>query len=251
MAKDHFSPSTTTSASGGGQILFQEGGSAAKAICPDLLLRLRYDALMRQLEAMRALQERSAARFFSWVTLSIGTLLSVYVIATAMVPSFSVLLPFLVVTAGVQASFYLHSMDFARVCARAMESRINRLLEAEILIAARLEEAYSYPLDEPKLGGITLGKPERFFSAYALHWCCVWLFFFLAGALSGWSALDASHRIFYAVSLGTWAGLNGLYLAWYFIGRYDIAAVQRILDESDFSPIVGASSSSTAPSARA
>ncbi|PTY00941.1 hypothetical protein DB346_15145 [Verrucomicrobia bacterium LW23] len=217
-----------------------EGVRGPVTVSAEMLLRLRYDVLMRQLEGMRAVQERSAARFFTWVTITIGVLITVYLLAVVD-PRLHAVLPFLVVTIAMQAAFYLHGMDFARVSARAMEARINRLLDAQLLVAARLEEVYSYPLDEPKLGGVAMGRPERFFSAYALHWCCIWMFFFCNGALYGWSALAESQRITYAVLLFSWAGAHGYYLAWYFLRRHDITAVELKLSESEFSPIIASS----------
>jgi hypothetical protein len=194
----------------------------------DSLTALRYDALSRQLERMRGMQYGYFTKFFSWVIVTGFTFVLIYL---APFPGAQMVLPFWVVTAGVQASFYLHFVDFARVHARALEERLNVLLEEEVLVASRLEDAYFYPLEKPKFSGLVLTRPTTFFSAYTTHWVFVWAFFYLFGALQAWEAAG-TYRFFYFLLLGSWSALNVGYLAWYFIRQRDEKRIAAMLREA-------------------
>lgn len=189
-------------------------------------LRLQYDALTRQLERMRGMQYAYFSKFFWWVIVTFFVM-----IYLAIYPqSFATLaLPFLVVTAGVQASFYLHFVDFARVHARALERKINQLVGDQVLLGAEIEDLYFYPLDHPKMSGLSYAKPLGFFSVYTLHWCGLWLFFYVVGVyLSVWilGLGDlAAYTLPYYLLLAVWTLGNVLYLLLYFGRGHDLKAV--------------------------
>jgi hypothetical protein len=190
------------------------------------LTALRYDALTRQLERMRAMHYSYFAKFFTWLTVTLVIFLILYLLPFSQAQA---VLPFLVLTAGVQASFYLHFTDFARVHARWLEEQINQLLGQDTLVASRLEAEYFYPLEQPKFSGVILTKPLTFFSVFTLHWCGVWGLLFVLGLVRAWPELG-SWQTAYGVGLGSWTLLNAGYLGWYFIGQRDekkIAAMLR------------------------
>jgi hypothetical protein len=202
-----------------GRMLHHRGGVS------DSSAALKYDALTRQLERARAMQTAYFSRFFSWIILTGFTFVILYLVPY---PAAQALLPFWVVTAGVQASFYLHFVDFARVRAADLERRLNLLLGEKLFLEAVLEADYFYPMEKPKLGGVILSQPASFFSAYTVHWLFLWSFFFLFGALAAWQAL-AGYRLFYAVLLASWAALNVGYVSWYFLGHADESRIARRL----------------------
>lgn len=195
-------------------------------------LRLQYDALTRQLERMRGMQYGYFSKFFWWV---ITTLLVMIFLVVYPNTLGYLVLPFLVITAGVQASFYLHFVDFARVHARAVERRINQILGAETLLGAEIEDLYFYPLDQPKMSGFSFAKPTGFFSIYTLHWCGLWAIFFSYGTyLSYWTfSLDSdlkAGQFPYFILLAGWALVNVAYLTWYFGRGADLQAVAKKLE---------------------
>ena len=181
---------------------------------------------MEQLRRMREMQYAYHRKFFQglyfFLVLVLACLAWDKPVTLAMVP-------FLVVTAGTQSCFYLHFADFARIHARHLESRLNRALGEAVHQGSRLEEVYFYPLDTPKIGGFLPSHPLRFFSFFTAHWVLLWIglaVFALARLLTGgWpGARD------YAIGWILWAGLHGLYLAWYFLRSRDLRAVQSQLD---------------------
>lgn len=138
------------------------------------------------------------------------------------------LIPFLVVTAGTQSCFYLHFVDFARLHARHLEAKLNRVLGKGILVGSEIEDLYFYPLEAPKIGGFVPSAPLRFFSFFTLHWVFLWLG--LAG-FALWRLLPAMGPcgFHYLVLLLVWAGIHLAYLAWFFSRRRDFRAVENLL----------------------
>lgn len=176
-------------------------------------LRLEYDALTRQLERMRAMQYAYNRKFFALLLVStlvsLGLLLWDYWL-TGWVVSFGL------VTTGFTASFFLHFCDFARVHARALETRINALLGSRALIASELEADYFYPHASPKLSGFSFDRPMSFFSVYTLHFCGVW------GGFVVWSAIKVNRYFSDSVLVGgavlwvIWTCMHVAYLHWWF-----------------------------------
>ena len=85
------------------------------------------------------------------------------------------LVPLLVITAGTQSCFYLHFVDFARLHARHLETKLNKALGKDTFMGSEIEDAYFYPIDAPKIGGFAPSTPLRFFSFFTLHWILLWL----------------------------------------------------------------------------
>jgi len=142
------------------------------------------------------------------------------------------LVPFLVVTAGTQSCFYLHFVDFARLHARHLEKKLNRVLGKGTLVGSEIEDLYFYPLETPKIGGFVPSAPVRFFSFFTLHWVLLWLGL---AAFALWRLLPAMGpcgRLYLAMVLA-WAGIHLAYLAWFFGQRRDFhAAAKRLQGKS-------------------
>lgn len=176
--------------------------------------RLRYDALTRQLERMRAMQYAYNRKFFTLLLVSTAGLLWAFHVHT---PASLVAACFGLLTTGVTASFFLHFGDFARVHARALERRLNQLLGERVLVASELEADYFYPHETRKFSGLVLGWPLTFFSFFTLHFCGVWA---LATAAAGWRLhqllAPATFQVLAAIYL-LWAFANVAYLGLWFI----------------------------------
>lgn len=172
------------------------------------------EATMQQLGRMRAMQYAYHRKFFTWMTL-VFVLLVVLVVFGG--DRGLCLVPFVVVTAGVQAAFFLHFCDFARVHAQALEEKINALLGTRVLMGAELEADYFYPLPAARIAGFTPSDPWSFFSAYTLHWCVLWAAAFV-GSLWAILAREGSPDHWAVAGLAVvWGAINGGYVAWYFL----------------------------------
>jgi len=167
---------------------------------------------MEQLRRMREMQYAYHKKFFHglyfFLVLVIGSLLWDNTVSLALVP-------LLVITAGTQSCFYLHFVDFARIHARFVEQRLNKVLGKGTLVGSEIEDLYFYPIDAPKIGGFVPSAPLRFFSFFTLHWVVLWLglAFFALWRLLPMMGSCGRH---YLILLGLWAVLNFIYLAWFF-----------------------------------
>lgn len=167
---------------------------------------------MEQLHRMREMQYAYHRKFFHGLYFFL-----VLVVACLFwdSPLSLALVPFLVITAGTQSCFYLHFVDFARLHARHLETRLNKSLGKGTMVGSEIEDLYFYPIDTAKIGGFVPSEPLRFFSFFTLHWVLLWLG--LAG-FALWRLLPAvgpCGRDF-LVLLALWGGLNFAYLAWFF-----------------------------------
>lgn len=193
--------------------------------------RLAYDAAMRQLERMRSMQYAYHQKFFSWIGFTLILLLALALWPGGLGWFF---IPFLVISAGVQASFYLHFCDFARTHARLLETKLNHWLGARILMGAEIEALYFYDEKEPKISGFLPTTPGRFFSAFTLHWMMVWTVLFALGATFAFRALDPFWALAYLLGVLAWATANFGFIAWYFWNGRDEKAIDRLLDRHLF-----------------
>jgi len=146
-------------------------------------------------------------------------------------PVSAALVPVLGVPAGTQSCFYLHFVDFARLHARYLETRLNRVLGKGTLVGSEIEDLYFYPLDAPKIGGFVPSAPLRFFSFFTLHWVFLWVG--LAG-FALWRLLPAMGPCGqdYLVLIALWGGLNVVYLAWVFCRRQALSLMDKHLHKA-------------------
>lgn len=193
-----------------------------------------YDATLRQLERMRAMQYAYHQKFFAWITLTFGVLVVLLVFGGRWAFPW---IPFIVVTAGVQAAFYLHFCDFARIHAAALEEKINGMLGYRVHLGSELESVYFYPLPAPKVAGFIPSDPFSFFSFYTLHWSVLWTAAFVGSLWVGWrSGGFAGSPVWLAGTLA-WAVLNGGYVAGYFLRGRAAARMKTILEERLHQPL--------------
>lgn len=180
-----------------------------------------------QLQRMREMQYAYHKKFFQglylFLVLVIGCLLWDSPVSLALVP-------LLVITAGTQSCFYLHFVDFARIHARFVEQRLNKVLGKDTLIGSEIEDLYFYPIDAPKIGGFVPTTPLRFFSFFTLHWTLLWLGL---AAFALWRLLPmmGSCGRNYLGLLGLWGGVNLLYLVWFFGSRNAAKQIQARLEK--------------------
>jgi len=189
---------------------------------------LKIEAWMEQLRRMREMQYAYHRKFFHGLHFFL-----VFVIACLLwdSPLSLALVPFLVITAGTQSCFYLHFVDFARLHARHLETRLNKALGKGTLVGSEIEDVYFYPIDAPKIGGFVPSAPLRFFSFFTLHWVLLWLGLAVLALWRLLPALDPCGRN-YLLGLTVWAGLNFALLAWYFGLRGDFRRTEKKLEKA-------------------
>lgn len=193
--------------------------------------RLIYEAAMRQLERMRAMQYAYHGKFFTWLGLVLVVILALVLWTGGAGWLF---IPFVVVTAGVQASFYLHFCDFARTHAARLEAKLNEWLGVRVLLGGEIERLYFYDDREPKVSGFLPTTPGRFFSVFTLHWTMLWAVLFGVGLTLSARVMEPFWAMCYVVGALGWAGINFGFIAWYFWGGRDEKAVADYLDRELF-----------------
>jgi hypothetical protein len=186
-----------------------------------LLIPLWNEQLRRMREMQYAYHKKFFHGLYFFLVLVIGCLLWDSPISLALVP-------LLVVSAGTQSCFYLHFVDFARIHARFVEQRLNKVLGKNTLIGSEIEDLYFYPIDAPKVGGFVLSRPLRFFSFFTLHWIVLWL---SLAAFALWRLLPmmGSCGCSYLALLAFWGGVNLAYLSWFFGKRQDLTSIETFL----------------------
>ena len=189
---------------------------------------LKMQAWMEQLRRMREMQYAYHKKFFHglyfFLVLVLACLLWDSPLALALVP-------FLIITAGTQSCFYLHFVDFARLHARHLETRLNQGLGKGTLVGSEIEDLYFYPIDAAKIGGFVPSAPLRFFSFFTLHWVLLWLGL---GAFALWRLLPClgPGGSSYLAMLAAWIFLNFIFLAVYFGRAKDRHRVAAFLGRS-------------------
>jgi hypothetical protein len=198
--------------------------------------RLLYETTLRQLERMRSMQYAYHAKFFHWMLVCF-VLFLILLLLPGHVGFY--LLPFYVVTVALQASFYLHFCDFARVHSTHLEEKINGLLGKNVLLGSSLEELYFYPVGPGRIGGLLPGHPGRFFNCYTLHWIVLWTIAFLGGLFFVRAVSSPPFFLVYATAALVWAGAHLAYMTWYFGKGQDLQAVSEHLRKHLHQPYPG------------
>jgi hypothetical protein len=183
---------------------------------------------MDQLRRMREMQYAYHKKFFHglyfFFLIVIGCLIWDSPVSLALVP-------LLVITAGTQSCFYLHFVDFARIHARFVEGRLNKVLGKASLVGSEIEDLYFYPIDAPKIGGFVPSTPLRFFSFFTFHWVALWLGLaaFALWRLLPMMGLCGKH---YLILIALWATLNFIYLVWFFAKAQDSKSLSSYLKKT-------------------
>ncbi len=120
----------------------------------------RVELLNGQLTRMRGMLYGYSDLFFrrirDWALVAIGLLV---LGAGDIVPAAPWIVPFVVPFAFLETAYLFWYTVFARRFAERLERRINALLGHDVLIAHRLEAAYFYPPEAPRIAAISRGNP--------------------------------------------------------------------------------------------
>jgi hypothetical protein len=195
--------------------------------------RLELQLLADQLTRMRSMLYGYSARFFdtirNWAFLAIGLLVFSAVIPAAVVP-----VPFIVPFAFLETGYLFFYTVFARRHAERLEQTINERFGREVLAAHRLEAAYFYPPDAPKIAAFSLGNPLGFTSIATLGYSAGAAILWIAGmvGLADLVAKDGAAGFGGLLVPGAiaWTTLIAAYLLWTFLARPDEERFLRELE---------------------
>ncbi len=140
--------------------------------------------LVDQLARMRGMLFGYSERFFERIRTYLLLTLALLVIAGAQVfPAAVIAVPFLVPFAFLETGYLFYYTVFARRHAEYLERTINASMGRDVLVAHRLEAAYFYPPDAPRIAAISFGRPLGMMSVMTLGYAAGAFLLWLAGML--------------------------------------------------------------------
>ena len=199
--------------------------------------RLELELLVAQLERMRAMLFGYSSLFFArirdWAIVAIVLLV---LGASGLVPVAIVLVPFVVPFAFLETGYLFYYTVFARRHAERLERAINERAGHDVLAAHRLEAAYFYEPDAPKIAAFSVARPLGFMSAVTLGYSFGALLLWLGGIVGlvdFVGSLDEPGLMALAVPGAlVWTAAIVVYLLWTFLRRPDERRLLEALEAS-------------------
>jgi hypothetical protein len=196
--------------------------------------RMELELLRDQLGRMRSMLYKYTHRFF--VTIHLWAVVAIALLVLASTPEWSaaaLLVPFVVPFAFLETGYLFYYSVFARRHAERLEVAIDERLGRDVLVAHRLEAAYLYPPDRPKIAFFSFGNTLGFGSVMTVGYGVAAALLWVAGlALStGYVAAAPSGGLIGVVvpAQVAWTAAVAAYLVWYFLARRDEDRLVRVL----------------------
>jgi hypothetical protein len=195
--------------------------------------------LEAQLERMRGMLFGYSSLFFAtirnWAFLAIGLLVLGW---SGILPAAVVPVPFIVPFAFLETGYLFWYTVFARRHAERLEQAINERLGRDVLVAHRLEAAYFYPPDAPKIAGLSFGNPLGFMSAMTVGYSIGAALLWAAGLAStaayvgglGGGIFDGGLIGLVTPAAVAWTAVIAAYLVWVSLRRTDEDRLLAALD---------------------
>ena len=211
--------------------------------------RRELDLLADQLARMRGMLFGYSDLFFrrirDWALVAIALL----VLGTSgIVPVAVVLVPFVVPFAFLETGYLFYYTVFARRHAEYLERAINARFGHDVLVAHRLEAAYFYPPDAPKIAAFSFGNPTGMMSVATLGYAAGAGLLWITGmfGLVAWVGDQAPGGIVAVLPAAgvVWTIAIAGYLVWFFATRHD---ERQLLAELERSYPRGRSDAPTSP----
>ncbi len=140
--------------------------------------------LQEQLTRMRGMLFGYSERFFERIrTWTVVTLALLVVAGSGFFPAAVIAVPFLVPFAFLETGYLFFYTVFARRHAEYLERAINARFGHDVLVAHRLEAAYFYPPDAPRVAAFSFGHPFGMMSVMTLGYTAGAFLLWLAGML--------------------------------------------------------------------
>ena len=210
--------------------------AADRAAAPDEQeLRILEAQLTRMRGMLFGYSERFFERIRTWTLVSLALLL----LANANIARGAVIgVPFLVPFAFLETGYLFYYTVFARRHAERLEQVINARFGREVLVAHKLEAAYFYAPDSPKIAAISVRRPLGMMSVMTIGYTVGAALLWIAGEGSLTSIAGVLHIGFLNWELGgllvpaswVWTIAIALYLCWTFLARPDEKRLLAALD---------------------
>ena len=196
--------------------------------------RMELELLRDQLGRMRSMLYKYTERFF--VTIHLWAVVSIALLVLASTREWAaaaLVVPFVVPFAFLETGYLFYYSVFARRHAERLEVAIDERFGREVLVAHRLEAAYFYPPDRPKVAFLSFGNPLGFGSVMTVGYTVAAALLWVAGvALSAGyvAAAPAGGLIGLVVPAQVaWTVVIAAFLVWYFLARRDEDRLVRAL----------------------
>ena len=193
-------------------------------------LRILEDQLTRMRGMLFGYSERFFERIRTYLLISLALLV---ISGMGVFPGAVIAVPFLVPFAFLETGYLFFYTVFARRHAEYLERAINTRLGRQVLVAHRLESAYFYPPDAPKIAGISLGNPAGFMSAATIGYTAGATLLWFAGML-GTATQDNAQLLLGAAVV--WTAVIALYLVLANLTRHDERRLLAALDAAYGAP---------------
>ncbi len=191
--------------------------------------------LAAQLERVRGLLGAYSDRFFTHMRWYTAVVIALLVLgSTSVAPAAVVVVPFLVPFVFLEAGYLFYYTAFARRYAAAIERVLNAREGLPVLVAHRLEAAYFYPPDAPRISAFSLRRPLGMMSVATLGYTALAGIGWLAGLVGtiDWVGRQPPGDLLGLIVPGAvaWTIAVALYLVAYFLRAPD---ERRLVAELD------------------
>ncbi len=189
----------------------------------------------QQLARMRGMTALYHKRFFADTRFVLLMVLALLAVGFLGAPQLFAAVPLVALLGACQTAFDASYLIFARQYAASLERYLNRQVGEEVLVAARLEDAYLFPLDRRKVVTLAFGEGFSWFGFMTALYTVTGVLAYVTGVVLAVPVLrdeGAEWLAPYLVVLGvlTAAALGaGL---WWFVSGAGERRLRRVLDEA-------------------
>ncbi|MDH3607530.1 MAG: hypothetical protein OER12_11110 [Acidimicrobiia bacterium] len=186
-----------------------------------------------QLSRMRGMTRYYHERFFSDIRLQVVLTIALFVVGLWEVEGAFLLVPVVALYGAVQTAFDASYLIFARQYAARLEAYINGRLDDPILVAAKLEATYLFPLDDRKIVTAAFGSGFSYFGFVTLFFTVLGVATYTFGLILGLSFLDEAGSGWTLGYLGSLFATTALAVTvgwWWFVGGEGERRLRSMLD---------------------
>lgn len=181
---------------------------------------------------MRGMNRYYHERFFADVRFTTAGIVGLLLFGWWAIPEAFLLVPVIALVGANQTAFDASYLHFARHYAATLEDDLNATVRKSVLVGARLEDRYLYPLNKPKLVATAFGAHFSWFGWMTLLYTLLGILAFAAGVVLGWETLlgaGTGWAVFYLSSLGALTAASLIIGGWWFVGGAGERRLREVL----------------------
>lgn len=189
----------------------------------------------QQLARMRGMTALYHKRFFADTRFVLLVVLALLAVGFLGAPELFAAVPLVALLGACQTAFDASYLIFARQYAASLEGYLNRHLGEEVLVAARLEDAYLFPLDRRKVVTLAFGGGFSWFGFMTALYTGAGVVAYVTGLALAVPVLRdeaAAWLAPYLIVLGVLTAAALVGGLWWFVGGAGERRLRRILDEA-------------------